>query len=313
MKRHKELADNAGKSPIERPLFNVGQLLEDEDLNASVTYTLELMRLMFRSLFGCGVICGLDVHARLTCAGRTLTVEVSPGLALDCLGNPIHVPSSVSTHYEMPCDIPNAVWVALYYEEKSFRPKDVSCNADEAPQNVYTRKAHGFRIKLYDQQPECACSCAPKVAQAAQGPAHKCCDDKQKPAETKPASTSTTPAPAAPSAVTVAANGGDKGSAGHSVETSPAATALADQLLWACYGAHHKGECGCECGASCVLLGVVRLPKPIPTSESDNHAIILKPDMSMRRSIRPVLTGYFHYEDPTPPSPEHAGGASPAK
>ena len=45
-------------------------------------YTRELSRLMFRSLFGCGVICGLVVKPEPKCGQDSITVAC--GLALDC-------------------------------------------------------------------------------------------------------------------------------------------------------------------------------------------------------------------------------------
>ena len=52
-----------GSSTLVRPRFSPGLLLRDDDLKVGVDYTRELSRLMFRSLFGCGVICGLKVEA----------------------------------------------------------------------------------------------------------------------------------------------------------------------------------------------------------------------------------------------------------
>ena len=53
-------------------------LLEDEDLNAGVSYTRDLTRILFKSLFGCGVICGLVVGAKRTCNGGKLEITVVP-------------------------------------------------------------------------------------------------------------------------------------------------------------------------------------------------------------------------------------------
>ena len=95
MKTVKPLDCKAGSSGIERPLFSPGLLLEDEDLTAGVNYTRELSRLLFRSLFGCGVICGLEVKGELFCKRQQLRVTVGPGLALDGAGNPMQVTKSV--------------------------------------------------------------------------------------------------------------------------------------------------------------------------------------------------------------------------
>ena len=68
---------------LERPRYSPGLILEDSDLTAAVDYTRGLSRLLFRNLFGCGVICGLTVKIDTDCG---LNVTVSPGLALDGCG-----------------------------------------------------------------------------------------------------------------------------------------------------------------------------------------------------------------------------------
>src|SRR6266511_3754463 len=97
---NKKYASHQGLSTLERPRYSAGLLLEDEDLTASVEYTRNMMRLMFRSLFGCGVICGLDVEAKLICNGRKLSVMIGNGVALDCLGNPIEIPKAQTIEYD---------------------------------------------------------------------------------------------------------------------------------------------------------------------------------------------------------------------
>ena len=50
-----------GLSTLVRPKFGPGMLLQHDDLEQLSAYTREINRLMFRSLFGCGVVCGLVV------------------------------------------------------------------------------------------------------------------------------------------------------------------------------------------------------------------------------------------------------------
>jgi len=73
---------------LERPRYSPGLILEDSDLTAAVDYTRALNRLLFRSLFGCGVVCGLTVSIGTDCG---LQVTVAPGLALDGCGDPLHL------------------------------------------------------------------------------------------------------------------------------------------------------------------------------------------------------------------------------
>src|SRR5262249_18434652 len=144
-----------------RPRFAPGLLLEDEDLNTSVNYTRDLVRLMFRSLFGCGVICGLKVTGRPICEGRKWELTVASGLALDCMGNPIEVATSKTIEYDPKCDrFPENLWVTVCYKEKCCRPKDAGCSQDDDSQPQPTRIRSGYSIKLYKELPTCACHCA---------------------------------------------------------------------------------------------------------------------------------------------------------
>jgi hypothetical protein len=78
---------------LERPRYSPGLILEDSDLTAAVDYTRALNRLLFRSLFGCGVVCGLTVSVGTDCG---LQVTVAPGLALDGCGDPLHLAGPVT-------------------------------------------------------------------------------------------------------------------------------------------------------------------------------------------------------------------------
>ena len=78
---------------LEWPRYSPGLILEDSDLTAAVDYTRALNRLLFRSLFGCGVVCGLTVSVGTDCG---LQVTVAPGLALDGCGDPLHLAGPVT-------------------------------------------------------------------------------------------------------------------------------------------------------------------------------------------------------------------------
>ena len=80
-----------GLSTLVRPRFGPGMLLQHEDLDQLNVYARELNRLMFRSLFGCGVVCGLVVTTDAKCGPR---ITVDAGLALTCDGDPIYVPKA---------------------------------------------------------------------------------------------------------------------------------------------------------------------------------------------------------------------------
>lgn len=175
----KNYAFERGVSTLERPRYSAGLLLEDDDLTAAVNYTRNMMRLMFKSLFGCGVICGLDVTAQLTCNRTRVEVTVGKGVALDCLGDPIEIPKAVKVTYDADCDpVPEWLWVTVCYHEKCCRPKDISCSPDEHGQIVQTRVMDGFEVRVYPKRPKCACSCEPPD-KGARTPKSDCCEGEE--------------------------------------------------------------------------------------------------------------------------------------
>ena len=149
-----------GPSTLARAKFGPGMLLQHDDLEQLNVYTRELNRLMFRSLFGCGVVCGLVVDAKADCG--KVKVTVSSGLALDCQGDPIYVPQPQSLVLDEECDpdIPSPLWVVLCRTEKCCAPRTSMCasDEDESP-SVCTRERDGFEIRIVRTRPKCACSC----------------------------------------------------------------------------------------------------------------------------------------------------------
>jgi hypothetical protein len=149
-----------GFSKLVRPKFAPGMLLQHDDLEQINTYTRDLSRLLFRSFFGCGVVCGLCVTSEPKC-GRMM-VTVAPGLALDCGGDPIHVPNATSLPIDAECNqtLPGPLWVLLCGTTKCCSPRTSTCGCDddEAP-SVCTRERDSFEIRIVtgEQPPACAC------------------------------------------------------------------------------------------------------------------------------------------------------------
>jgi len=149
-----------GPSTLARAKFGPGMLLQHDDLEQLNVYTRELNRLMFRSLFGCGVVCGLVVGAKVECG--KVTVTVGCGLALDCQGDPIYVPQPQSLVLDEECDpdIPTPLWAVLCGTEKCCAPRTSLCasDEDESP-SVCTRERDYFEIRIVRTRPRCTCSC----------------------------------------------------------------------------------------------------------------------------------------------------------
>jgi hypothetical protein len=152
----------AGVSTLERPTYSPGLLLEDEDLTAGVEYTRNLSRLLFRSLFGCGVICGLKLEAITDCGGKILVIKVGKGVALDGEGNAIELPKDVMVRYDPGCDpFATHLWVAVCHTTIDCRPRDADCAWDEDGKTVKTRVREGYKVKVFtgDTPPEDVCIC----------------------------------------------------------------------------------------------------------------------------------------------------------
>jgi hypothetical protein len=307
-----------GVSTLSRPRYTPGLLLEDDDLTAAVEYTRNMMRLMFRSLFGCGVICGLDVTAQLTCNRRKVEVTVGKGVALDCLGNPIEIPKSVKVVFDADCDTPPEwLWVVVCYVEKCCRPKDISCAPDEHGQIVQTRIMDGFEVRLYPNRPKCACSCEPP-AEGTTTSRSDCCDDDEDemaaaPAQGQVSGLKQQSAMTAKKKIDAGVLLGDPGDVltpgsdryndllnrqrdtsttqGQPTSEPPKLPDLCD-----CYQDHYEGKCDCTCCCPCVLVGKVTTRirddrKAVDLDASDPQGLAV--DRRWVRWIRPVLTGYY--------------------
>ena len=169
-----------GTSTLVRPKFAPGMLLQHEDLEQLTTYTRELSRLLFRSFFGCGVVCGLEVTPVQVCGKRG--INVAAGLALDCSGDPVHLPNDRSLEIENECDKEptRPLYVLLCRTEKCCSPRTSMCasDEDEAP-SVCTRERDGFEICIVSESDllnKCYCGCKARYEYADRESDCQCAD-----------------------------------------------------------------------------------------------------------------------------------------
>jgi hypothetical protein len=247
-----------GTSKLVRARFGPGMLLQHEDLELLNTYTRDLSRLMFGSLFGCGVICGLVVKVEVKCG--KVYVTVGAGVALACSGDPIHVPTDQSFPLSDDCppDLDSPLWVVLCGMTKCCAPRPSLCETDDdETKSECTRERDGFDIRVVSQRPTCVCGC-PEPA------------PPENPSEPPPQDT-TEPVP---DPIFRAANQQRAIDCKCADPASP------------CYEDHYAGLCGCncddcsDCDCKCILLA--RLDR-----EGDTDRWLT--DHSVRRFIRPVL------------------------
>jgi hypothetical protein len=268
MSNEKPIAAIQGTGTLVKPLFSRGLLLEDEDLTAGVTYTRDLVRLMFRSLFGCGVICGLKVSADPDCHNSRIKVTVTKGLGLDCFGNPIEVKRDETLTYDPECKpfVPE-LWVLACYRENPCRPKDATCAADEESQVVQTRTHGGYELSLVSARPKCACSCEPAEQPP---PSDECCGGAVRTPQPAPPAAPARPAQPAPGAMQVVAGAADR----------------AKLDYCECYRKHYEFHCDCDCGCKCIVIGKIKVVL------SGDQLKEVEVDSRVVRYIRPALIGY---------------------
>ena len=251
----KPLTKVPGQGSLVRPRYFPGLLLEDEDLTAAVDYSRNLSRLIVRSLFGCGVACGLGVRGELVCEKRHLQVTVSPGVAFDCLGNPIEVKTPQVLVYDPECQpMPHELWVVACFVEKCCRPAELGCEGedDATPGVAYRRSLDGYELQLLGTPPACACACVKPPSEPASSAGQGCCADAEASADAQFA----------------AAAAGAGSTSPYLIRTPPCD----------CYP--EDAPCGCECDCSCVLLGYMTIDVAKDLVETYRGAV---------RSIRPML------------------------
>ncbi|HEV8334461.1 MAG TPA: hypothetical protein VGQ22_23770 [Steroidobacteraceae bacterium] len=287
-----------------RPKYSPGLLLQDDDLTTAVSYTRNLSRMLFRTLFGCGVLCGLKIVQSTQDNCGKLKFDIAKGVALSCAGDPIEVPGPQEIVID-PCDVelPCALWFAVKHTETCCVPRTAQCPPDEdEPPSTSTRERDGFEIRVFPERPPCSCGCVhlgpaqqtppppPPPATAVEVKDTKAVrDPKEKakevagrgksaavaapPEEAQPAPatppTQDTPCPETEDPEDPPAGDPDPCLCTHRTGTG------------ACYEPFYKGECACDCcDCDWIILAVAKRQSDL-TQWTIDH--------SVRRFVRPVL------------------------
>lgn len=266
-----------GNASLVRPCFSPGLLLRDDDLRQGVDYTRDLSRLLFRSLFGCGVVCGLNVVPTFKCG--KLVVTVQPGVALDCCGDPIQVQEPAQICIDASCDekLPGQLCVAVRRTEKCCAPRSAICSDDDDEATaVCTRERDGYEIRIAAECPSCACQCKSAGETASTAPEAPPSNVKMSAKSIKEKKSASQKA----AEILTDVSGQDN---------APNEACWCANPISDCYKAHYQGICGCDCsgcpkGCDCgwVVLALV-------LDQSTEKHVIWTADHSVRRFVRPVL------------------------
>ncbi len=250
------IATKDGVSKLIKPKFGPGMLLRAEDLDLLKDYTRDLSRLMFRSLFGCGVVCGLVVEVDTDCG--MVVVTVHSGLAIACSGEPIYIPKDVTFPLHDDCDeVPQGeeVWIMLCAKEKCCGPRTSICASDdEDSPSECTREKDWWEIRVVSNPPECVCSCI----------------EPEQPQQTP----------------SIVAEGQQKSNNIAQINAATTNNVDCKCATGPCYEEHYAGLCKCHCGdcsdcdCKCVLLARTKR-----VNDTDDWDV----DHSVRRFVRPVL------------------------
>ncbi|MFL9977616.1 hypothetical protein [Paraburkholderia graminis] len=270
-----------------RPKFSPGLLLQDDDLTEIVNYTRNLNRLMFRTMFGCGVLCGLEVTAPPKDDCGKLLISVAKGVALNCAGDPIEVSASqleIDTCGKKP---PCFLWVAVRHIEGCCVPRTAQCSPDDDATSACTREYDGFELCVFAERPPCSCGCH----KLGDPPATTSRETQTNDTRIGKVEQKATPATAKPVKATNSWTS-DTVESDACVDPEQPETRLSaadDACLCnlrtgkgACYESHYNADCPCDCcDCDWVILAVAsRLD-----ADGNGWAI----DHSVRRFVRPVL------------------------
>lgn len=133
-----------GWSSMIRPRFGPGMLLQHEDLEQIVDYTTGMYRLLFRTLLGSGIVCGLEVNFEKD----KKCFSIGAGVALDCKGYVVEVPKDQMIQFEDMSSLPAFGLVLLSRKTKKCATRSVVCS-DGEDEALPTRKLEGFEIEVF--------------------------------------------------------------------------------------------------------------------------------------------------------------------
>lgn len=150
-------SDETRATGIHSTVFTDGMVVNAGDLDTAMVYPLEVIQVLIRAYFGCGIVCGLELTKEPDTAAdaKTFCVTIAPGVALDCNGFPLQLKDGIKIDLKPdPCagvDYPMCVCIAISRTNSPTAPRKNGC--DDSNGNAtssYARKAELVRIKAFD-------------------------------------------------------------------------------------------------------------------------------------------------------------------
>ena len=130
---------------LKRTNFYAGQILTAADFQAEQSYFRERMRLHNLNCHGSGIVSGLEVSPS---EGPARSIIVSPGTALDRLGNEITLSGAVRCPFPEKCEM---AYLVLYWAERGTDPVPVLIDEIDTGQTMDSR-VEEYAILKYESE-----------------------------------------------------------------------------------------------------------------------------------------------------------------
>lgn len=144
---------NSNFFPLERNRYFYGKMLTARDFETEQRYFNNKRRLLNRTLFGAGVVCGLGVYRN-----DDVSFSVETGLALDYMGREICVNAPVIRKLRMvdgydALEKSDRAYLCLQYSQEEREPVN-NIGAADSVSEQYNKIEEGFRLFLSTDEPD---------------------------------------------------------------------------------------------------------------------------------------------------------------
>ena len=144
---------NSNFFPLERNRYFYGKMLTARDFETEQRYFNNKRRLLNRTLYGAGVVCGLGV-----CRNDDVSFSVETGMALDYMGREICVCAPVIRKLRMvegceSLERSDRAYLCLQYAQEEREPVN-NIGAADSGSEQYNKIEEGYRLYLSTDEPE---------------------------------------------------------------------------------------------------------------------------------------------------------------